>query len=236
MLVNDEDNVSKTSVFKKIIVVFLICIIIMLIVLIVLKIKNNSNTVSDKDNNRQKIDDILDTTGLKYFSSSNYSCKTGENLSIELLNSDNEVIYKSLDEKIATAVLNDTGLVISCISEGEIRIEAFKNNKSIDSVTIKVEKKDKETSESIFTFESSSYNCKVGEKKLIKINISSNIGVDSFLSNDKGIATIEDPSKLRKCPSCRFVELTCLKEGKTTLEATGTDGTKTKADITVEAN
>ena len=90
------------------------------------------------------------------------------------------------------------------------------------------------------SYDNIGYTCKVGETinaELIAVSNDQNVVVNSYASNDMGIASVvKHPELVAKCNNCEIVQINCLKEGATLLTATSSTGATTSVSVKVEAS
>ena len=154
-----------------------------------------------------------------------------------------EVATVTKHPNLAVNCINCVAVEITCHKKGDATLTATSSLGAKTSVPINVDSSNIVTNSSI-EYEEKSYSCKVGEKitAVIKAHGEQKDGenvkfamVSSYDSSDRSIATVtKHPNLAVNCINCVAVEITCKKEGKTTLKATSSFNDKTSVPITVK--
>ena len=205
--------------------------------------------------------EVPESIGKISYDRDSFSCTEGEKITSVIkaegnTGAEGNVIFATVDSynssnpDIATVTKHPTEAVncincvavqITCKKKGETTLLAKSTLGAKTSVPIKV---DTPPVKSSIEYDQKSYSCKVGEKltAIIKTHGEQKVGdssrfamVSSYDSSDRSIATvIKHPNLAVNCINCVAVQITCKKEGKTTLKATSSFNDKTSVPITVK--
>lgn len=151
--------------------------------------------------------------------------------------------YGSEDTDIATVKKHPT-LAVKCIGCIALEIHCKKVGKTnayaeaTGGVTTK--SKITVTNKGTISFDKPIFNCKEGEKIDVTVRTTGTsttplAGIKSYTSSDTTIATVKKhPTNTLRCANCLLLQVTCKKEGVTSIKAESTLGAKTNSTISVK--
>ena len=145
---------------------------------------------------------------------------------------------------MAVKCTNCQAVLITCYKEGKVTLSAESTTGATTSVPLTVS-----GAKGDISYDQKTYTCQVGEKITAEItakyvnpeNVSGEEyklpSVKSYSSSNTAIAkVVKHPTIALKCMNCVAVEISCLKVGTTTINATSTLGATTTATVKVESS
>ncbi len=214
-------------------------------------IEPKNQTVEPKKEEKTEV--VNETTEAKvkpYFEEKEFNCYEGDMFSTEVKT---DLIYgkevptiKSLTSSSTTVATIEkhpelqgtcTGCTmtrIMCKKEGKATFKVTLSNSTTATSTIVVKKKPAGK----LTFNNTEYECEVGQKVALLININGGYydAVKSYASSNTSIATLTKAEGDDNCSGCERLELTCKSVGNTTITGTSVNGATTSATVKVTKN
>ena len=174
------------------------------------------------------------------FDKTSFSCNTGEKFATLITGTDPIKEYKSADTSIATIARKTDGLQPNCSNCAYVEVTCKKKGtttltaSTMKGATANAKVSVNEQNLGTINFEKTSYSCSVGDK--FSMLITSSSPIKEYKSGDTTIATIAKKTDglQPNCSNCAYVEVTCKKEGTTTLTASSMTGATANAKLTVD--
>lgn len=171
------------------------------------------------------------------FDKTEYSCNIGDTIITNIraqntygtakvnsyTSNNSSVASISLDMNNATCT-NCTQVKIKCNAKGTTQITSSSNDGITVTVNVTVNEAGK------VSFDKDTYSCKVGEKVTALIT-TTNGSLSSYSSLDTTVAKLTKSEIQPKCINCTAVDISCLKEGNATINATSETGAFASATV-----